>query len=403
MRLLNRKVWLGLLWIVLVGGGASYISGAALDPAIWVAMLLVGVGWQVIGVREGNSGEAQRRVQGLLENPGIPEQMQGLMEECLSQFSLELEAARGELVRVQDLLSEAIVKLDSSFQNMQEHTGRQRDVTISATSGLGEPDSDTEFDRFVKDTSRVMQRVVDSIVVNSKLEIELIELTEINAGRTQHVKSILSEIGTIARQTDLLALNAAIEAARAGEAGRGFAVVADAVRELSVRTAQFSQEINSVIESMQGTAKQTEAAIQSMASQDLSFAFDSKKSVERIIFIMEQQNQAREQALRQLGGIADEVDVQVGQAVTALQFQDIVSQLVSHVGRRIDTVSDVSRHLAELVQTLRSPSNNPAADVARSLQTESERISTLLKERVQITANNPVNQSGMSQGEIELF
>ncbi len=402
MKLFNKNFGFGLAWIVLVGGGASYVLGVVLDPSAWAAMLLVGIGWQVIGTRTNTSEEGRRRLQHQEENSESRNQFYGLVEECLSQFSKELDSGRSELLRVHDLLSEAISSLGISFQSMQEHTGRQRDVTISVTSGAGDS-SDDEFDSFVRETSHAMQRVVDSIVVNSKLELELVELTEINAGRTQHVQSILSEIGTIAKQTNLLALNAAIEAARAGEAGRGFAVVADAVRELSERTAQFSQEINAVIESMQITANQTEVAIQTMASQDLSFAFDSKKSVERIISVMEQQNRLREEALQQLGGIADDADLQVGQAVTALQFQDIVSQLIGHVGRRIDTVGDVSRHLAELVQTVRSSATVCTTDAMESMQTETQRISTLLQERVQITANNPVSQAGMSHGEVELF
>ncbi|MCF8198492.1 MAG: chemotaxis protein [Sulfuritalea sp.] len=401
MSFLNRNLGFGLIWTVLVGGGASLASGITLNFSFWTAMLLVGMGWQVISMRESVDHD-QRSLQQQRDNHELPDQFYGLVAECMSQFSKELDAARSELVRVHDLLSEAITNLGGSFHRMQEHTGRQRDVTISVTSGTGST-SDDEFDAFVKETSHVMQRVVDSIAVNSKLETELVELTEVNAGRTRHVQSMLSEIGTIARQTNLLALNAAIEAARAGEAGRGFAVVADAVADLSERTAQFSKEINSVIESMQVTAKQSEVAIQTMASQDLSFAFDSKKSVERIISVMEQQTRLREDALQQLGGIADDVDLQVGQAVTALQFQDIVSQLIGHVGRRLDTVGEVSRHLGQLVQCQRDSTTGYTSETLQYTRNESQRISTLLQERVQLTANNPVGQSGMSQGGVELF
>jgi hypothetical protein len=84
---------------------------------------------------------------------------------------------------------------------------------------------------------------------------------------TDRIGGIVATISGIAEQTNLLALNAAIEAARAGEQGRGFAVVADEVRSLSIRTSTATNEIRTMIQSLNDKVVQIVQLIETNASE----------------------------------------------------------------------------------------------------------------------------------------
>ncbi|WP_432493127.1 methyl-accepting chemotaxis protein [Kineococcus auxinigenes] len=82
---------------------------------------------------------------------------------------------------------------------------------------------------------------------------------------SRQIGDVVRSITAIAEQTNLLALNATIEAARAGEMGKGFAVVAGEVKELSVQTAQATEDIAKRVARIQSDAESAVTAIAEIA------------------------------------------------------------------------------------------------------------------------------------------
>jgi hypothetical protein len=105
-------------------------------------------------------------------------------------------------------------------------------------------------------------------------------ITSVNQleGATQNIEQFTQIISDISNQTNLLALNAAIEAARAGEKGRGFAVVADEVRVLASKTAEATNQIKELV----NTIKELSGVTQSSFNKIVESSDDMNTSVHAV-------------------------------------------------------------------------------------------------------------------------
>ncbi|MDD5188072.1 MAG: PAS domain-containing methyl-accepting chemotaxis protein [Methanoregula sp.] len=111
------------------------------------------------------------------------------------------------------------------------------------------------------------------------------DITALNE-QMRAISKIVNLITDIANQTNLLALNAAIEAARAGEHGRGFAVVAGEVKNLAGESKKASNQIETLIKSIQAKSEQTSTTMKN-SFEEIKTGIDSvNKTVESLNLII---------------------------------------------------------------------------------------------------------------------
>ncbi|WP_086481634.1 methyl-accepting chemotaxis protein [Oceanospirillum sanctuarii] len=144
---------------------------------------------------------------------------------------------------------------------------------------------------------------------------------------SQEINSILSTIQGIAEQTNLLALNAAIEAARAGEQGRGFAVVADEVRVLSQRTHQSTEEIQQMIDSLQKASDEAVKLMSSSRQQAEDSVEEANNAYDKLLSITDAITGISDMSTQTAAATEEQTQVNHSISENTLRIRDIASQL----------------------------------------------------------------------------
>jgi methyl-accepting chemotaxis protein len=190
------------------------------------------------------------------------EEMRSIAQKEVENEAL-LRDVQAEKALVDRRIEQAVAEAESRHRLLRESVDQLLGLLREVGKGIEQTSSSAQAMADTTESYRSRAQATNQVVCDSIERIQTVADTvqrtsgdlERLAASSEQIGRVTSLITEIAEQTNLLALNATIEAARAGEAGRGFAVVAGEVKQLSLRTAEATREIDEVTRAIRGDVK----------------------------------------------------------------------------------------------------------------------------------------------------
>jgi len=307
------------------------------------------------------------------------------LREALREYEASIHAAtsmvRGDLERARSMVRDATARLSRSFDALHAAADKQREALQTVSTAF--VDGDKGGRSFASSTEALMRQFVDEVVRVSRDSVRIIDQL---AGLSAQVSGIVvnaDAIDGLARETRFIAFNARIETHRAGDAGRTFKVVADEVKRLANASSNLSNQIRQNVSECNTQLAQVHKTSAGLASHDLSRAIESHRGLSVAIGKLDSVNQ-------ELDIMLETVSTSVAEAVRALQFEDMVSQILNATAARVERIGEFSIRAVQLLE--RAPPGERAAP-----------MTALLQEMRTLSDRVAVSQSTVEQGSVELF
>ncbi len=227
--------------------------------------------------------------------------------------------------------TEAIQALAVQFAGIVKSLGE----TLAAANELGGSQGNQGVSQIIQHGEDQLSGLIHTLGAALESKQQLLNGLDEQVKYVSELQAMAKEVEGIADQTNLLALNASIEAARAGENGRGFAVVADEVRSLSQRSSETGQQITSKVSSICKAMSDAMVVSKSEFAKEEESCANSQEVISAVIQqfdeMIQQMASSTDLLITESARVKDEIDG----VLVSLQFQDRVSQILSHTQKEL--------------------------------------------------------------------
>ncbi|MDD2743350.1 MAG: methyl-accepting chemotaxis protein [Rhodocyclaceae bacterium] len=332
-----------------------------------------------------------------------------LSTEAMSHAELQFNSLEQEMIDAQQLIRDSVNKLSGSLTGLESQSSNQRRVLRSLIDEMlqmtGSDDTQAAgqagLQRFFDETHTLIAEFVSKMNQLQTTSHGIAVSFEQMQDQVGRITTTLNDVAGITKQTDLLALNAAIEAARAGEAGRGFAVVADEVRKLASRTGGFNIEIRDALGDILTSLRAVGERVADAGAVDMSIADRSQATLAELAAELLEVTERARQHSAHITAVTEQMHKLTQEGVLAMQFEDIVTQMISRISQRTTNVGEYLHAFLRLHQD-QTKSNGLERFRHRSQQLVQLLVNAQVKAEA-IKSHGPAKQSASSGNDIELF
>ena len=181
-----------------------------------------------------------------------------------------------------------------------------------------------------------------------------------------------------------------------GKLVSNFILISDGVRDLASNTNDFSKQIHGVVDKVNHLLNVAESSVDALSSDNRDAILSSSQHVRAITDELSTFNDAVTKNAVALNSISGNVEQNVLVVISALQFQDMSSQLIEHAKLRMAALQEVAN---EMGKGAGSPDQKQYLDqIAAYNRLLDKHVVSLDKQK-----ENPVKQKDFGAGDVELF
>lgn len=387
----NNTIWVGMAASIVAFAAVFVLQSAWASALIVAALSSV---WLLLQQRQAElltASSADTNTSEALISPALNEVHATVLE--------ELGHSLKEVMQAIDIIRDAGMELGHGFEGLNEKTTQQRTLMAELIDASGGGGGITHA-QFTQRTADLLEHFVGLILQLSSESLRIVYRIDEMSEEMDAVFALLRNVDTIAEETNLLALNAAIEAARAGEAGRGFAVVAGEIRNLAKHSNQFNEKIGTHVERARNAMQQLHQLVGRLASQDMSLALSTKGDIDSMMDHVNRSERRVADVANKVSTINRELAADVATTVRSLQFEDILSQLLSQTRQGLVDLQGITNESIRELHEMAKP--DPGQTRLQQLERMRERLS-LRRQQSLARRKGPALQTSIAAGEVELF